>query len=73
MKVKDLMRYLEDMNSEAEVHFAYCYGDYWRTEVAPAISRVDEGMVAYSQYHQMDKMIDDDSDEETVRRVVVLS
>ena len=73
MKVKDLMRDLEDMNPEAEVHFAYCYGDHWRTEVAPAISRVDEGMVAYSQYHQMDKMIDDDSDEETVRRVVVLS
>jgi hypothetical protein len=84
MKVKDLMRDLEDMNPEAEVHFAYCYGDHWRTEVAPAISRVDEGAVVYSEYHRMDKMLeeeydtefDDDGNEvkdETLRRVVVLS
>ena len=84
MKVKDLMRDLEDMNPEAEVHFAYNYGDHWRTEVAPAISRVDEGAVVYSEYHRMDKMLEDEYDtefdddgnevkDETLRRVVVLS
>jgi hypothetical protein len=68
------------MDAEAEVHFAYNYGDHWRTEVAPKISTVDEGVVEFSDYHRMDKMVDDEDcyDEETgdyktdVRRVVVL-
>jgi len=67
-----------------EVHFAYNYGDHWRTEVAPRVGSVDEGAVVYSEYHRMDKMVEnDDSDfdeetgeeivDETLRRVVVLS
>ena len=84
MKVSELIEQLQDMNPEAEVHFSYCYGDHWRTEVAPKASRVDEGAVVYSEYHRMDKMVehdDSDFDEETgeelvdvtLRRVVVLS
>jgi cytochrome P450 len=83
MQVKELIEMLEGMNPEAEVHFSYNYGDYWRTEVAPAVGRVDEGAVVYSDYHRMDKIAEDDTDfdeetgeevkDETLRRVVVLS
>jgi hypothetical protein len=79
MLVKDLIEQLGYMDPEAEVHFAYNYGDHWRTEVAPKIDRVDEGVVEYSEYHRMDKIASedyDDEDEDTVasqRRVVVLA
>lgn len=84
MKVKDLIEQLGYMDQEAEVHYSYNYGDHWRTEVAPAVGRIDEGAVVYSDYHRMDKIaeyddeieFDDDGKEivdETLRRVVVLS
>ena len=83
MTVQELMEQLGYMNPEAEVHFAYNYGDHWRTEVAPKISRVSEGIVEFSEYHRMDKLVVveedyDEYDEDTgetrtqVRRVVVL-
>ena len=80
MKVKDLIEQLGYMDQEAEVHFSYNYGDHWRTQVAPTVDRVDEGVVEHSAYHSMDKMVDGDDcyDEETgdykadVRKVVVL-
>jgi hypothetical protein len=80
MQVKDLIEQLQGMNPEAEVHYSYNYSDHWRTEVAPKVDRVDEGVVEFSEYHRMDKMVDyeDCYDEETgdwrtdVRRVVVL-
>jgi len=84
MKVKDLIEQLGYMDPEADVHYSYNYGDRWRTEVAPAVGRIDEGAVVYSDYHRMDKMVEDDGDcefddegreivDETLRRVVVLS
>ena len=84
MQVKELIEMLQDMNPEADVHFAYNYGDHWRTEVAPRVGRVDVGSVVYSDYHRMDKILDADGDcefddegnevlDETLRHVVVLS
>ena len=85
MLVKELIEMLEGMNQDAEVHFAYNYGDHWRTEVAPRVDRVDEGAVVYSDYHRMDKIAEYDDEvefdeetgeeiiDETLRRVVVLS
>ena len=82
MKVKDLIEQLQDLNQEAEVHFAYNYGDYWRTTVAPVASDVSEGVVKYSEYHSMDKLVGDEDDvydEETgdlkegSRQVVIIS
>jgi hypothetical protein len=85
MLVKELIESLKYMDQDAEVHFSYNYGDYWRTEVAPAVGRVDEGAVVYSEYHRMDKMLEEQYDvefdedtgeevkDETLRRVVVLS
>jgi hypothetical protein len=80
MKVKDLIEQLGYMDAEAEVHFSYNYGDHWRTEVAPKVSQVFEGVVEFSDYHRMDKLVDEEDtyDEETgdyktdVRRVVII-
>jgi hypothetical protein len=73
MKVSELIEMLKDFDEDAQVHFNYGYGDYWRTQVAPAVCQVFDGMVVYSDYHQMDKLIEDDSDEEAPRRVVVIA
>jgi hypothetical protein len=80
MQVKELIEILSRYDQEADVHFAYGYGDHWRTQVAPAISQVFDGVVEYSDYHQMDKLIDDEDcyDEDTgdykagIRKVVVI-
>jgi hypothetical protein len=78
MLVRDLIELLEGYDADMEVHFAYNYGDYWRTEVAPKISNIREGVVEFSDYHRMDKVANedyDDEDEQTVesqRRVVII-
>jgi hypothetical protein len=80
MKVAELVEMLGYMDQDAEVHFAYNYGDHWRTQVAPKVDNVEQGVVEYSSYHSMDKIVDDEDcyDEETgdykadVRKVVVL-
>jgi hypothetical protein len=80
MTVQELINTLEFMDMNAEVHFAYGYGDHWHTTVAPGVSEVSEGAVEYSEYHRMDKLVDDEDcyDEETgdykadIRKVVVL-
>jgi hypothetical protein len=81
MLVKELIESLKYMDQDAEVHFAYNYGDHWRTEVAPKVSQVTEGVVEYSEYHRMDKLVTDEEDcydEDTgdyktdIRKVVVI-
>jgi hypothetical protein len=78
MQVKDLIEKLQSMNPNAEVHFSYNYGDHWHTEVAPTVSSVDEGVVKYSEYHRMDKLMDEnemyeeEGDFEGTRRAVVI-
>ena len=80
MQVKELIEILSRYDQEADVHFAYGYGDHWRTQVAPAVSQVFDGVVEYSDYHQMDKLVEDEDcyDEDTgdykagIRKVVVI-
>ena len=80
MLVADLIEELKHMPQDAEVHFQYNYGDHWRTQVAPVVCSVSEGFVEHSDYHRMDKLVDecDVYDEETgerhenARRVVVI-
>ena len=78
MKVKDLIEQLGHMDAEAEVHFSYNYGDHWRTVIAPTVDSISEGLVKYSDYHRMDKLLDEDDmyedegDYKDTRRVVVL-
>lgn len=74
MNVRDLIAALKDMDPEAEVHFTYNYGDHWRTQVAPAVDNVEEGVVTHSAYHSMDKVVDEDDvdDKDEKQRPVVL-
>jgi len=81
MKVSELIDILGRYDQDVEVHFSYNYGDHWRTEVAPAICQVSDGVVEYSDYHRMDKLVTDEDecyDEDTgdykqdVRKVVVI-
>ena len=64
MKVAELIEQLQDMDQDAEVHFAYNYGDHWRTQVAPTVDRVDVGAVKYSDYHRMHKVVENDDDDD---------
>lgn len=81
MKVARLIEELQMMDQDAEVHFAYNYGDHWRTTVAPRVTQISEGTVEFSDYHRMDKLVEEDYDdyddepeeEQTpTRRVVIL-
>lgn len=71
MQVCELIELLEASDPAAEVHFAYNYGDHWRTQVAPAVKRVEALPVVYSDYHSMDRLADEDRDD-CDRMVVVL-
>lgn len=67
MNVKELIEQLQRMPQDAEVKFAYNYGDYWRTQVAADVTRCDTGEVTYSEYHQMDKIVEYDAERELDR------
>jgi hypothetical protein len=64
MKVSELIELLQMENPDAEVHFQYNYGDHWRTQVAPKVRDVEQGFVAYSDYHRMPKVYEPDYDED---------
>ena len=64
MKVSELIEELKYMDPDAEVHFAYNYGDHWRTQVAPTVDRVDVGTVKYSEYHRMPKVVEEEDDDD---------
>ncbi len=78
MQVYQLIEQLEYLDANAEVHFSYNYGDHWNTNVAPTVDQVSMGVVKYSAYHSMDKLMDenemyeDEGDFEGTRRVVVI-
>ena len=71
MTVKELISTLEDFDPNMEVKFAYNFGDYWKTEVASNVRRVDEGQIRYSEYHRMDKVVDDEDDDD-MKPVVII-
>ena len=82
MTVQELIEQLGYMDPNAVVHYSYNYGDLWRGVVASSVSTVNEGVVEFSDYHRMDKLVEeyeDQFDEETgefrtdVRKVVVLA
>ena len=70
MTVEELINELKYMPQDAEVHFTYNYGDHWRTQVAPTVDSVEMGLVKYSDYHRMDKVVEVDWDEEDADEVV---
>lgn len=58
------------------VHFQYCYGDHWRTQVAPAVDEAEVGKVTHSTYHDMPKVVDEEDErqppEDEVQTVILL-
>ena len=74
MTVEDLIAELRCMDPHLEVRFAYCYGDYWNTEVADEVERVEEQTVGWSEYHRTYKVLENgpDEDDEKVKQVVLL-
>lgn len=68
MNVKELIEMLEQFNPEAEVKFAYNYGDHWNTLVAADVNCAEEQIVEHSDYHNMDKVVEepDEWDEDKV-------
>jgi hypothetical protein len=77
MKVKDLIQELSCFNPESEICIAHTAGDYWGTELANEVSRVETANVTYSNYHETNKIVDDDRldnyDQEDLKKVVVIS
>lgn len=57
MKVAELIEVLQSQPQDAEVHFQYNYNDYWRTQVADRVVSVEYGPVVFSEYHNMDKVV----------------
>ena len=76
MKVKQLIELLSSFEDDMEVKVAYNYGDHWHTTVAPDVCNVEITAVEYSDYHQIDKVIDqeivDAKEYDLARRAVVL-
>lgn len=70
MKVRELIALLEDEDPEADVHFAYNYGDHSHTIIAPKVNHVTEVAVTYSDCHRADRLADD---EQACSPAVILS
>jgi hypothetical protein len=64
MTVEELIAELKQCDPNAKVHFAYNYGDHWRTEVAPTVDVVEMGQVKYSDYHRMPKVVQYDAEDD---------
>lgn len=77
MTVRELINELEFYPDDMEVEFAYNYGDYWGNTVCKEIKDIDKGFVEYSDYHRMDKLVeeydeDDEEEHEKKREVLIL-
>jgi hypothetical protein len=66
MIVDELIARLQAISANGGGHMpvmaAYNYGDHWHTEVARVLSDVDEGDVVYSDYHCMNKVVQNEND-----------
>jgi hypothetical protein len=71
MKVSELIALLQQQDPNADIHYSYGSGDYWRTLLCPTVSRVYEGFIIPTEYHNGFKLIED-QDEDDVRTVVVI-
>lgn len=63
----------ENTDNELDILFGYDYGDHWHTTVAASITDVLETNVKYSNYHNMNKVVDnEEADEEETTQVILL-
>jgi hypothetical protein len=51
-------------DEDTPVHVSYGYGDHWNTQVAPQAGSAEMLNVERSDYHQMDKLTEDDGEME---------
>lgn len=72
MKVKELIALLQKESPESDVHYSYPSGDYWRSQLAPAVSRIKTEIIIHSGYHDKPQVVDADEHDEG-REVLVLS
>lgn len=72
LTVDELIEILQDLKDDhggdIKVVFSYNYGDYWRTQVASGVEEVDTGYVEYSDYHNMPKVVNIDSEDIDVEK-----
>ena len=75
MTVKELRDLLEKFAPDTTVRFGYDYGDRGHTQVAAKPRNVQDGLVCWSDYHQMDCVVDDEDDQEVTDalEVVIIS
>lgn len=78
MLLSDLEGMIQDArsqgaNDDTPVHISYDYGDRWNTQVAPEADNASLLFVEHSSYHSMDKLTDDDGEEESNNQVLVIS
>lgn len=72
MKVKDLIKLLQDEDQEATVRFGYDYGDHSHTTVTPEVKHVDTLTTAHSDYFDMHMATEDADDDVKLESSVVL-
>ena len=79
MKVRELRAMLVDLENngqgEVDVVFSYNYGDRWRTIVASDVTDCQEVTVKYSEYYQMNKVVDEEDYGDTpgLKKVICIS
>ena len=73
--VKEFKDMLDDYEDDMEIFFAHDYGDYWNTLVAKSINDVDVKEVQYSEYHRMNKVVDEEDieNDDPTKTVLVIA
>ncbi len=75
-ELREMLQEMEgEGHGEKEVLFSYNYGDHWRTNVAAKIESCQEETVVHSEYHNMDKVVDNNGEEPPAKskQVIILS
>jgi hypothetical protein len=63
MNVKELIALLSNEDPEAKVHVVYPSGDYWRTQLAPEVMRVDGEAMVVPSMNQTHELLDTEDNE----------
>ncbi len=71
--VKQLREQLENEEANTEVYFAHPSRDFWRTELASPVVKMEVEPVVYSDYHSQYATCNNDDDQpEDAKHVLVL-
>ena len=79
MKKQDLIAQLSCFDDEDDIYLAFPSGDYWGRVLAKEVSEVSTEQVAWSDYHNSYKLVDEEDiekgyyEKEDLKKVIVLS